>query len=49
MSNEIGLDENFLNKAKEQMARFNQEIAFRKNEEETLRKLEEDKKKKKKK
>jgi hypothetical protein len=49
MSSEIGLSDIFLHTSKEQMARFNQEITFRKNEDETLRKLEEEKKKKKKK
>ena len=49
MSSEIGLGDIFLHTSKEQLARFNQEITFRKNEDETLRKLEEEKKKKKKK
>jgi hypothetical protein len=42
----IGLSEECTVKIKEQLSRFAQEIAFRKNEEEMLRKLEEDKKKK---
>jgi len=41
------LNEDFLVKSKEQLARFAQEINFRKNEEEALKKLEEEKKKKK--
>jgi hypothetical protein len=49
MNQEIGLDETFLNKSKEQLSRFAQEIAFRKNEEDILKKLDDDKKKKKKK
>lgn len=49
MSAELGLLEDFGFKSKEQLARFLKEIAFRKNEEETLRKLEEERAKKKKK
>jgi hypothetical protein len=44
---EIGLNEEFLLKSKEQLARFAQEINFRKMEEEALKKAEEEKKKKK--
>jgi hypothetical protein len=44
---EIGLNEEFTLKSREQLARFVQEINFRKNEEEIQRKLEEEKKKKK--
>ena len=47
ISNEIGLDINFINKSKEHLSRMGQEIAFRRHEEEVLKKLEEDKKKKK--
>lgn len=45
--NEIGLDDTFVTRSKEQLVRFGKEIAFRKEEDETLRKLEEEKKKKK--
>ena len=45
---ELGLKEDFLVKSKEQLARFAKEIPFRREEEETLRKLEEEKAKKKK-
>lgn len=47
MSAEIGLDSSFEIKCKEQLHRFDQEIKFRKAEEERLRILEEEKKKKK--
>ena len=40
---DLGLDEEFKNKAKEQLVRFGKEVPFRKEEEETLRKLEEEK------
>ena len=40
---DLGLDEEFKNKAKEQLVRFGKEVSFRKEEEETLRKLEEEK------
>jgi len=40
---ELGLDDEFKNKAKEQLVRFGKEVPFRKEEEETLRKLEEEK------
>jgi hypothetical protein len=43
---EIGLDDEFIQKYKGQADRFKQEYEFRRNEEETLRKLEEEKKKK---
>ena len=46
MQNEIGLDANFLSKSKEQLARFDMEIKFRKAEEAMLKQLEEEKKKK---
>ena len=49
MQSEIGLDANFISKSKEQLARFDMEIKFRRAEEETQKKLEEDKKKKSKK
>ena len=42
------MKEDFLVKSKEQLARFAKEIPFRREEEETLRKLEEEKAKKKK-
>lgn len=44
---EIGLNEEFILKSKEQLSRFLQEIYFRRMEEEALKKAEEDKKKKK--
>lgn len=47
-SSENGLPEDFCSKAKEQLARFDKEIPFRREEEERLRKLEEEKAKKKK-
>jgi hypothetical protein len=47
MSAEIGLDTGFQTKSKEQLLRFDQEIKFRKAEEERFRLLEEEKKKKK--
>jgi hypothetical protein len=47
MSSEIGLDSTFDSKCKEQLSRFDQEVKFRKAEEEKLRLLEEEKKKKK--
>jgi len=46
MNADIGLDSGFLVRGKESLARFDQEIKFRRNEEEILKKLEEDKKKK---
>lgn len=46
MSNDIGLDANYLSRAKEQLLRFDQEIKFRRAEDEMLKKLEEEKKKK---
>jgi len=46
MAPEIGLDANFLSRSKEQLARFDQEIKFRRAEDEALKKLEEEKKKK---
>jgi len=46
MQNEIGLDANFLSRSKEQLARFDMEIKFRKAEEAMLKQLEEEKKKK---
>jgi hypothetical protein len=49
MSHDIGLDTSFEIKCKEQLQRFDQEVKFRKAEEERLRILEEEKKKKKKK
>ena len=45
---ELGLDEEFQKKTKEQLARFAKEIPFRKEEEETKRRLEEEKAAKKK-
>jgi hypothetical protein len=42
MYKELGFDDNFLKEAKDQLKRFNKEIPFRKEEEETLRKLEEE-------
>ena len=41
MYQELGFDEEFLKQAKEQLKRMGKEIPFRKEEEETLRKLEE--------
>lgn len=49
MQTEIGLDANYLSRSKEQLARFELEIKFRKAEDEMLKKLEEEKKKKQKK
>ncbi len=46
MTYDIGLPDEFILKSKEQLARFSQEIAFRRNEEEIQKKLEEEKKKK---
>jgi hypothetical protein len=45
--NEVGLDNIFETKCKEQLTRFDMEIKFRKAEEERIRQLEEEKKKKK--
>ena len=43
MYQDLGLDEEFLTQAKDQLKRFAKEIPFRKEEEEALRKLEEEK------
>lgn len=43
MYQDLGLDEEFLAQAKDQLKRFAKEIPFRKEEEEALRKLEEEK------
>lgn len=40
---DIGLDDNFATKAKDELKRFDKEIPFRKEEEEAKRKLEEEK------
>jgi hypothetical protein len=47
MSHDIGIDTTFETKCKEQLYRFDQEVKFRKAEEERLRLIEEEKKKKK--
>lgn len=46
MQGEIGLDDTFVLKSKEQLARFDNEVKFRKNEEDIMKKLDDEKKKK---
>ena len=43
MAKDLGLNDEFVKKTKEQLARFAKEVPFRKEEEEALRKLEEEK------
>ena len=42
MAKDLGLNDEFIKKTKEQLARFAKEVPFRKEEEEALRKLEEE-------
>ena len=42
MAKDLGLNDEFVKKTKEQLARFAKEVPFRKEEEEALRKLEEE-------
>ena len=42
MAKVLGLNDDFVKKTKEQLARFAKEVPFRKEEEEALRKLEEE-------